>query len=885
MSEWDASLDSSAPTPRRGFPGVLIDGIFWYWDAEVDAASIARRRSLARLHKVERVVAAVLALAGVGAFVFGFITMFGADVFSLAFWTTPNLFVGALWFGVLSLAFLVFRVQKDREVVRRIPKCTQEPELSTVPSLEAASRRLPMSSTWDVDAMQTVEDAFTLAKNAKHAEVAALHLFAASLMSQAARVFFARLGLTLSVVRDPIRRRMAAFPMGETVFGVAGAELMAKAFELAAKEGRQRVTALEIVSVAYETDEFLQELMDSAGVDAEAVRSTLRWLRITDMLRERYYEFRKAASFKPTGNMNRAYTAIATPFLDSVSEDLTRDAVYGRTNMLVGRDNEMATVLRAIEGGNQSVVLVGSPGVGKAAMIDGIADRMVEERVPDILQDKRLLKLSVPLIVSAHGGSGAEERFLTALREVAATGNVIVVIENIHELVGVGTGIDLSSILASELEKGYTFVIATTTPQAYAESVERSALGSKLQRIPITEPEKQDAIAVLAAHAGGIEAKHRAVFTYQALSACVEFAIRYLHDGSLPESAIELAREAALEASKHPDKAGLGWVKKEDVAALVSSRTKIPVADVSQDEGQRLLQLESRLHERVIGQENAVKAVAASLRRARTELRSTNRPIANFLFLGPTGVGKTELAKATAEVFFGNENAMVRFDMSEYQDQASIARLIGGNGQAGLLTEAIRRAPFSLLLLDELEKAHPDILNLFLQVMDDGRLTDGLGRTVDFTNAIIIATSNAGTQYIQDEVARGVSLDVIKTALLENELRKTYRPEFLNRFDDVIVFSPLTMDDVAAIAYLLVAKVTDRLKAKGVDLTVTDAAIHELARAGFDPKFGARPLRRAIQERLENAIAEKILSGDVGRRDTLVYDAGAALTVEKAKAL
>ena len=812
--------------------------------------------------------------------------MFATDLLRADFWTTPNAYLAAFWLGVLALLFAAHRGATLRALMRPIPRAEQSPEATSIPSLDAASQRAPMSGTFDADAMKAIEDAFALALAAKHAAVLPLHVFAAALASQDVRVVFARLGLTLAAVRDPIRRRMTTLTAGETVFGAAGFELATQAFALAVREGRRHVTAVELVAVAYESDAFLREVFDAAGIDAIALRATLGWLRLTDRARERYREFRTAAAFKPTGNMNRAYTAITTPFLDSVSEDLTRDAVYGHTNMLVGRDSEMTTLLRAIEGGNQSVVLVGSPGVGKAAIIDGIADRMVEERVPAVLQDKRLLKLSVPLIVSAHGGSGAEERFLSVLREVAASGNVVLVIENVHELIGIGSGVDLSSILASELEKGYTFVIATTTPQAYAETLERSVLGPKLQRVAIAEPERQDAVDVLAAHVGGIEAKHRVVFTYHALAACVDFAIRYLHDGALPESAIELAREAALETSKRPPGAGgLGWVSKDDVATLVSSRTKVPVADVGRAEGERLLELESRVHERVIGQDEAVKAVSAALRRARTDLRSANRPIANFLFLGPTGVGKTELAKATSEVFFGNEGAMLRFDMSEYQDQASVTRLIGGNGQAGLLTEAVRRAPFSLVLLDELEKAHPDILNLFLQVMDDGRLTDGLGRTVNFTNVIIIATSNAGTQYIQDEVAKGTILAAIKTALVENELRTVYRPEFLNRFDDIIVFSPLSIDDVSAIAYLLIGKVVERLKGKGIDLAVTDAAVHELAQAGFDPKFGARPLRRVVQERLENAIAEKLLSGDVGRRDKLVYDQGGVLTVEKAREL
>ncbi|KKW30846.1 MAG: ATPase AAA-2 domain protein [Candidatus Uhrbacteria bacterium GW2011_GWD2_52_7] len=864
---------------RRGFPGVLADGIFWYVDETISKESIAWRKSLKRLHAAERIVAIIAIIAGLAFFAFQVVSWGEFEKTAIMLdRSLPSSAYAGLWGALLALCFLIYRILSDRDGHKILPKLKGTPEVASVPQLEAASVRRGIFSVLSPSSVAALEGAFDIALNAKHAQVGALHLFGGVTQTQEVRVLLARLGLSLSAVADPIRRRLAALPSGETVFGTSAVELVTQACYQALATGRRTVGPLELFAVVFEAEPFLQEVFDAAKIDRQAVEDTVNWLRITDDLRLRYVEFRKAASFKPTTNMNRAYTAVATPFLDSVSEDITRDAVYGRTNFLVGREHELSTVFRAIEGGNQSVVLVGPPGVGKAAIIDGIADRMVEERVPAVLGDKRLLKLAVPLIVSAQGGSGADERFLIALHEVAASGNIVLVIENIHELVGIGAGIDLASVLASELEKGYTFVIATTTPEGYAGTLERSVLGPKLQRVAVAEPDRKDAIGVLEAQVGRIEAKHNVVFTYDALSTCVDYALRYLHDGVLPETALELARESALVASKRPpERAGLGWVRKEDVASIVGERTKIPVKDVSQDEGERLLQLESRLHERVIGQDNAVKAVASSLRRARTDLRSTNRPIANFLFLGPTGVGKTELAKATAEEFFSNESAMVRFDMSEYQEQSSVTRLIGG--------EAIRRAPFSLLLLDELEKAHPDILNLFLQVMDDGRLTDGLGRTVDFTNAIIIATSNAGTQFIQDEVAKGTALDAIKTELMEHQLRETYRPEFLNRFDDVIVFSPLSQDDVAAIAYLLVGKIVERLKAKGIALSVTDAAIHELAVAGFDPKFGARPLRRVVQERLENAIAEKILGQEVGRRDSLVYDAGGVLTVNKAEVL
>jgi ATP-dependent Clp protease ATP-binding subunit ClpA len=300
------------------------------------------------------------------------------------------------------------------------------------------------------------------------------------------------------------------------------------------------------------------------------------------------------------------------------------------------------------------------------------------------------------------------------------------------------------------------------------------------------------------------------------------------------------------------------------------------------------MNLDQIMHERVIGQDEAVKLVVSALRRARAELRDEKRPIVNLLFLGPTGVGKTELAKTVAETYFGNENSMVRLDMSEYQNQDSIARLLGvpGSNRGGLLTEAVRKTPFAVLLLDEIEKAHPDILNIFLQVMDDGRLTDSLGRTVDFTNVILIATSNAGSQYIQDEVTKGTSTELIKDALIRGgALREIFRPEFLNRFDGTIVFKPLTQDEIFQVAGLMLKGVAKRLLTKGITLTVTPEAQTELAKAGFDPIFGARPLRRVVQEQVDNALANYLLTGEIGRRDEVIFDVGGQIRVEKAQKL
>jgi len=369
----------------------------------------------------------------------------------------------------------------------------------------------------------------------------------------------------------------------------------------------------------------------------------------------------------------------------------------------------------------------------------------------------------------------------------------------------------------------------------------------------------------------------------------VKLSDRYLHDRFLPEKAINLMEEVATMVRTSRGERQI--VTAQDVAKVLEEKTGIPAAQVTEDEAQKLLHLEEDMHHRIIGQDEAVKMIAAALRRARVDLREGKRPIATFLFLGPTGVGKTELAKTVAATYFGSEDTMVRLDMSEYQDASSVSRLIGaapgysGSEAGGQLTEAVRRNPFTLVLLDELEKAHTDILNLFLQVFEDGRLTDSAGRTVDFTNTIIIATSNAGTPYIQTAVGEGKTIEQMKQALLETELRGIFRPEFLNRFDGVIVFTPLTQEQVLAIAKLMLAKVGAQLEAKGIHLKVTDAAAIELATAGFDPLFGARPLRRVIQERVQDSLATFLLQNKLGRRDTAVLDAGGKITIEKAEAL
>lgn len=629
----------------------------------------------------------------------------------------------------------------------------------------------------------------------------------------------------------------------------------------------------------------------------------------------------------------------ATETLDKFSRDMTALAKKNKFDPIVGRDKEIERIVQILSRRTKNnPCLVGDPGVGKTAIVEGLAQKIAEGNVPDTLKNKRIVGLDLSAMVAGSKYRGEfEERMKKAMDEVKADGNIILFVDEIHTIIGAGAAegaIDASNILKPALSRGEIQLIGATTLEEYRKHIEKdAAFERRFQPVKVEEPDEQAAVAMLKALRDKYEMHHKVTISDDAIEAAVKLSARYVSDRFLPDKAIDLIDEAAsrlrLKTFSAPDnvaemeeklaemekekeaaikteefekaaeikraqdalraqwkEAKKEWennhenqaqvVTREEVAEVVSVWTGVPLQSLQEEESQRLLHLEDTLHQRVIGQSEAVKALAKAIRRGRVGLKDPNRPIGSFLFLGPTGVGKTELSKALAEALFGDEDAMIRIDMSEYMEKHSVSRMVGsppgyvGYEEGGQLSEKVRRNPYSVVLFDEIEKASPDVFNVLLQVLDDGHITDGQGRKVDFKNTVIIMTSNAGARSIVEPKRVGFtsmeteeqSYQNMKKNVME-EVHHIFKPEFLNRIDDMIVFHSLTQEDILEIVKLMTRTVSKRIK-ENMDITVTftDKALEKIAEEGYDKAFGARPLRRAIQSRIEDAFAEEYLMGN-----------------------
>ena len=572
-----------------------------------------------------------------------------------------------------------------------------------------------------------------------------------------------------------------------------------------------------------------------------------------------------------------------TRILDQYSRDLTMLAASGSFDPVIGRDEEIRRSVQILSRRSKNnPVLIGEPGVGKTAVAEGIAAYIAGSDAPDSMAGKRLVALDLPALLAGTKYRGDfEERVKAVLKDVKKAGDVILFIDEMHTMIGAGSAegaIDAANILKPALGRGEVQIIGATTPEEYRRHIEKdAALERRFQPVKIAEPSRGDSLKMLGAVRQGLEKHHGVKISDAALTAAVDLSARYINDRFLPDKAIDLADEAAA----HIRVSGGGLVTAEDIAGVVSLWTGIPVANLSADETKRLRNMESILHRRVIGQNEAVTAVSRAIRRGRVGLSDPNRPIGSFLFLGPTGVGKTELCRALAEAVFGESEAMIRLDMSEYMEKHAVSKLIGsppgyvGYEDGGQLTERVRRKPWSVVLFDEIEKAHEDVWGILLQIMDDGRLTDSAGRVVSFRNTIIVMTSNVGAKSISDGRPRmGFTPDggdeaQLMRARINEELRRTFKPEFLNRIDETIVFRRLSRAEIRSIAERMLLTVAERFKALGMTLSVPDQVVDFLAERGYDEKYGARPLRRAIRSMIEDKAAELMLTDSLGRGDTV----------------
>ncbi len=655
-------------------------------------------------------------------------------------------------------------------------------------------------------------------------------------------------------------------------------------------------------------------------------------------------EITKNVSTSPSGSAPSASSnkKSSTPTVEQFGRDLTAMAKEGKIDPVIGRQNEINRVIQIlIRRTKNNPCLIGEPGVGKTAIAEGLALKIANGEVPELLKDKRIISLDLTSMVAGTKYRGDfEERIKSAIDEVIKAGDVILFIDEVHTLMGAGSAegaVDAANILKPSLARGELQVIGATTLDEYRKNIEKdAALERRFQPIVVGEPSQEEAIEILKGLHDKYEAHHNVKIPDDAIEAAVHLSSRYITDRYLPDKAIDLIDEAASkirlraftppenikeledkiksisdekasavnsqnyelaarlrdeekEAQKKLDEAKDSWSRKscemkgvvtpEDIAAVVSEWTHIPIVQLTREESDRLLHLEDELHRRVIGQDKAVSAVAKAIRRGRVGLKDPNRPTGSFIFLGPTGVGKTELCKALAATMFGDENALIRLDMSEYMEKHTVSKMVGsppgyvGYEEGGQLTEKVRRKPYSVVLFDEIEKAHPDVFNMLLQILDDGILTDSQGRKVDFKNTVIIMTSNVGAKLISgasgslgfnsDKDSSGTLSDSKIRDAVMGELKKMFRPEFLNRVDDIIVFEQLKKDDIKKIASNMLEILRKRTSGLGIEISFDESAVDKIADEGFDPVYGARPLRRAIQSKIEDKLSEKMLDSSV----------------------
>ena len=750
---------------------------------------------------------------------------------------------------------------------------TPQPDINSENIAEGLSR----------DMMQVVSESYDFARKNNFQVVEPIVLLAMYERNQDGKYMLLRCGFGIekdvsAMITDAVARIARSQNGGEPTISPQFLEVMLSAKENAISNGRTEISSGDILMGLILKSDVFGQIMFEIKMEQEDVKRVVEWHeRIKEYIKKQNLPFWER---EVIGGVGRDWSFGYTPTLSQFARNLNMEVEFAGHINVYGRSAEIDEIERVLAKFSQNnVLLIGDPGIGKKTIVKGFVERLIKDKSLPALKYMQVFQVDTGALLSGSSQSGEISlRIKSIFNETVRAGNIILFFDNFHSLVskkeGVGQ-VDTSAILLPYLN-GSIKVIGATNLDDFHKSVEANPgiLGA-FNKVSVHETNLIETIEVLEEVAPHIEHRDNVFWPYQSLREVVRVADRYIQRKPFPQKAIEIMDEVSVEVSRSGGKI----VFARNIDELVSKKLEVPVAQAEGEEAKKLLGLEEFLHQRVIGQDEAIKAVSNAMRRARAGVQSKQRPIGVFLFLGPTGVGKTETSKALAESYFGSEKNMIRIDMSEYQEQSSIYRLIGSppaagaEGEKGQLTTAVVDNPFSLILLDEIEKAHKDILSLFLQVFDDGRLTDGTGKIIDFTNSIIISTSNAGSELIRERVAEGKTGDVLKTELLNYlQTSSIFRPEFLNRFDEVVSFHPLSKEQIVQVAQLMLRGLAKRMLDKEISVEFTDAAINKLAEIGFDPTYGARPMRRAIQDKVENLLANKLLSGEVNRGAKVLID-------------
>ncbi len=734
-----------------------------------------------------------------------------------------------------------------------------------------------------LDMMQAVTESFDFAKKNNFQAVEPIILLAMYEKNHDGKYMLLRCGFGIEKdVSAMITDAVARIPKSqgtEPTISPQFLEVMQSARENTLANNRLEISSGDILMGLIQKSDVFQQIMFEIKMEQEDVKRVVEWHeRIKEFSQKQELPFWEKESI---GGIGRDWSFGYTPTLSQFAINLNTEVEFAGHINVYGRSSEIDEIERILAKSSQNnALLIGDPGIGKKTIVKGFIERLVKDKSLSSLKYMQVFQVDTGALLSGSSQSGEiVMRVKGIFNEATRAGNIILFFDNFHALVskkdGVGQ-VDTSEVLIPYLN-GAVKVIGATNLEDFHKNIEASpAILSAFNKISVHETNPIETVEVLEEVAPHMEHRDNVFWPYQSLREVVRVADRYIQRKPFPQKAIEIMDEVSVEVSRSGGKI----VFAKNIDELVSKKLEVPVAQAEGEEAKKLLGLEEFLHQRVIGQDEAIKAVASAMRRARAGVQSKERPIGVFLFLGPTGVGKTETSKALAESYFGSEKNMIRIDMSEYQEHSSIYRLIGSppaagaEGEKGQLTTAVMDNPFSLILLDEIEKANKDIITLFLQVFDDGRLTDGTGRVIDFTNSIIISTSNAGSELIRERVAEGKTGETLKVELLNYlQTNSIFRPEFLNRFDEVVSFHPLTKEQIVQVAQLMLKSLAKRMLEKEITVEFTDAAVNKLAEAGFDPVYGARPMRRAIQDKVENLLANKLLSGEIARGAKVSIDA------------